>query len=51
MKNKIRERWSHTDFYIGSLNTWATPVYQDNLSLIVHYIKSFTKSIKDYTFE
>ena len=27
------------------------PVYQDNLSLIMHYIKRITKSLKDYTFE
>jgi len=24
MKNKIREKGSHVDFYTGSLNNWAT---------------------------
>jgi len=23
-RNKIRERWSHNDFYTSSLNIWAT---------------------------
>ena len=27
------------------------PVYEDNLSLIMHYMKRITKSLKNYTFE
>jgi len=51
MKNKIRERESHNHFYTSSLKYELHSVYQDNLSLIIHYTKRVTQSLKDYNFE
>jgi len=39
------------NFYTGSLITKLHPVSQGNISLNIHYIKSFTKSLQDYTFK
>jgi len=36
--------------YSNTLKTEVYLVYQDNLSLIMPYIKRITKSLKDYTF-
>jgi len=51
VKNKIRDKESHIGFYIASLKSELHPVYQDNLILMMHYIKRITQSHKDYTFE
>jgi len=52
MMNKIREREDHTLIFILVHSLLELQLIDlDYLSLIMHYIKSFTKSLKDYTFE
>jgi len=42
-ERKVREERTSRDFYTGSLKPELHPVFQDNLSLTLHYFKSFTK--------
>jgi len=42
-ERKVREERKPRDFYIGSLKLELHPVCEDNLNLIVHYFKRFTK--------
>jgi len=42
-ERKVREERTPRDFYFGSLKPELHPVCQGNLSLILHYFKSFTK--------
>jgi len=51
MKNKVRRREPHNYFYIGSLKYELHQVYQDNMSITMHYIKRITQFHKDYTFQ
>jgi len=39
------------DFYTVSLVTKLHQVRGGKLSLTLHYLKSFTKSLQDYTFQ
>jgi len=51
MINKIREKDHTLIFTLVHSITELHLVYQGNLNLIIYYIKNFTKSLKDYTFE
>jgi len=42
-ERKVREERTPQDFYTGSLKPELHPVCQGNLSLTLHYFKSFTK--------
>jgi len=42
-ERKVREERTPRDFYTGSLKPELHPVCQGNLSLTLHYFKSFTK--------
>jgi len=42
-ERNVREERTPQDFYTGSLKPELHPVCQGNLSLTLHYFKSFTK--------
>jgi len=42
-ERKVKEERTPRNFYTGSLKPELHPVYQGNLSLTLHYFKSFTK--------